>query len=92
MVPPMNIDDNETVDIEITPGATYAVFIAGLFNSGSLAVYHREPTVGLQFADADYPTFTADGGFVFTACTSILRLVMSGSSGPLVVVNLTPCS
>lgn len=87
----MNIDDNETVDFEIMPGATYAVFISGYFNGGTLSVYHRDPTSNLNNADSEYPTFTESGNFLFTACTSVLRMVMSGSAGPLVVVNVTPC-
>ena len=69
------ITANGTYTIPITPGKYYSFGAAGTWDSGSLAISWTD-SAGNSVALPDSP-LTADGGFVFTAPTSTLTLVMS---------------
>jgi hypothetical protein len=71
----MTITGNGTSTIDIIPGQEYSLGAAGTWDSGSLAISWTDAS-GNTVAFDDSP-LTANGGFIFSAPSGTLTLVMS---------------
>ena len=76
-----------TYTVTTTPGKRYVFSASGTFGSGSLAINWTD-TAGTNTAFANSPA-TAAETWTFTAPTSTVSLVLSGSTNPSITVGVT---
>ena len=77
-----------TYTVTTTPGKRYVFSASGTFGSGSLAINWTD-SAGTSTAFANSPA-TAAETWTFTAPTSTVSLVLSGSTNPSITVGITP--
>lgn len=84
------LTEDGTYTLPITPGQNYTLGAAGTWGSGSLAINWVDESGNV--VEFDNSPMTANGAFVLCSPAGTMSLVLSGSAGASIRIQLAPMS
>ena len=87
----MKLTANGSHEITLIPGRDYAIYIAGNFGGGSVALTIGNADLSGVLPVPGYETLGTDTSFILTAPSHRFQISLSGASSPALVADCILC-